>query len=170
MDSETLERLLIDASLGALSADAEAMLRAYLKREPSAARQAAAFELTARLARLAMPSPAPATLPPFPARAIQAAQRRRDATRIARQGLAMAACVLLGIGISALRPGATRHAPALPLLVSNDAPSAGDAGRNTGGFWSTQKWYDRAARASQSATGGAIWHSPIQRPSLGGNT
>ncbi len=173
MDAEALERLMMDASLGALDADARALLRAYLEKEPAAAARAAAIETTAELARRAMTggraAAGPAAFPPFPAAALRRAQRNRGGIRVARRATAMGACLPLWLGIGALRWGAAGGAGTSPMLVTNDGPTARPPALHTDGFWSTQKWYDRAARAEPRAAGGLSWHSPVERPTLGGS-
>lgn len=178
MDAETLQRLMIDASLGALDADARALLRAYLEREPAAAARAAALEATAELARRVMTdgraadgqvTDAVVVLPPFPASALRRAQRNRGLIRFARRATAMAACLLLGLGIGAFRWGAAGGTGTSPMLATNGGPTVRPPAFHTDGFWSTQKWYDRAARAEPRAAGGLSWHSPVERPTLGGS-
>ncbi|MCK6482533.1 MAG: hypothetical protein HUU22_19065 [Phycisphaerae bacterium] len=126
MNPETLERLLLDRSLGALSTDAAALLDAYLARDADAVGRAAALVSTVDLARRALADGASGgALPPFPA-----ARLRREAVVFRRwraigRVTALAACVLLGvfIGRSYFDAGGPTVERDGVSLVSRPAPS-----------------------------------------------
>src|SRR3954471_16634151 len=101
LDVDRVERLAIDRALCALDDDVDAMLAAYLELEPDAARAAARFDDTARLARRTLGSAdagddrGRASLPPFPADRLREAVRGDGSRvmRIAGSAAALAACV-----------------------------------------------------------------------------
>ncbi|MEE8171094.1 MAG: hypothetical protein V3T70_11165 [Phycisphaerae bacterium] len=172
MESEVLERLMIDRSLGALAADSEALLDAYLADRPGARREAAAYARTADLVGRSLPASLPAKLPAFPRATLAAGERVFRRWRLVRQGAALAACVVIGVGLGA---GGFRA----PLVDSGvPHPQAGarvgavpvQAPPNAAQVWSVRRWTDRVRGSSRSGAVGVKWHSPISRPWIGGAT
>lgn len=134
MNPETLERLLLDRSLGVLSPDAAALLDAYLARDPDAFRRAAALDATVDLARQAMADDAPAgQLPPFPAERLQRTAVAFRRWRIIGRAAALAACIVLGvlIGLSLSGGDGPAGGGGAALLVSrqSDSPTTDEPSR-----------------------------------------
>src|SRR5438270_592353 len=95
---DTLERLLIDRSLRAVSPDVGELIAAYLDEHPVQNAVAAEVDQTVALAERCLGRNQPVMLPPFPAQAARRAQqsvrRRALVIRIAT----VAACMFLGFG------------------------------------------------------------------------
>ena len=93
MDDATLERLILDDALGALSPDASALLAAHIKTLPGGSERLAAWRQVADSARSAMPTEAVADLPPFPVHGMTS-----NPWRISRIGLLRRRCAVSGVG------------------------------------------------------------------------
>jgi hypothetical protein len=126
MDTETLERLLMDRALGALPADAEALLAAWVSDHPEKRAVAERIERTVGAARAALAEEKPVRLPPFPVEAIgrRLAERRRWA--VVGEVAGLAACVLVGIGLHAawIAGGMGNAGRAGPGGITKDAEQA----------------------------------------------
>lgn len=170
MKPETLEQLLIDRALGTLPADVGELIEAYLRSDSTAARAAASFTDTARLAREAI-GVAESRTPEFPAERVRSAAAGRRMMNRARFGLSMAACVVFGLGAGWLwfasdagRPEARRVSPAAPVEVVSLAASRE---RDTPhGIWSVDRILRNVGAKSMrgEAISKLVWSSPIERP------
>ena len=172
MREDALERLLMDRSMGALSADTEEMLRAYLERDPRAAALAASLDQTANLARAALRQAPPAALPPF-----EAILRRSGGLssntlhggprvwRTVGMGLSLAACMLIGIRIGVWQ--STDPDNVTPDAVVVNAPSQEDAGPADSTFWSPQRIYRRAAQPRPRDARHVVWET-LDKPKIRG--
>ncbi len=170
MDTQTLERLLMDRALGVLPADVEALLAAYLEQEPSAAQRAGEFARAAAAARRLLHSDAPASLPPFPAVRIRHLQRTRRQLRWIRTLGGLAATVVLGVGLGVMFRD-WRASPPLPAGLpgaSQERQYAGAALLRSEGFWSVSRLHAWARRSDPSRTSNWSWKSTVSRPKLGG--
>jgi hypothetical protein len=189
MDQETLERLMLDDSLGALSDDIRTLLAERIgpAAGPAAAR-AARYRRTVDEARAALARPERAALPPFPAarlmREAGALRRRRLVGRIA----ALAAGLVLGLGIgfiafgraAAPAPGPTpvsvaqadpEDAAPVPLPVQAAQVAAlppGPAPEAVTEFWSLRRLAARAMAARSQIPVKVTWVSPVEQPRIGG--
>jgi hypothetical protein len=171
MDDETLQRLMLDDSLGALSDDIRSLLAECIEAAgaPAAAR-AAQYRRTVDDARAAMVQPSGAALPPFPAARLRrealTIRRRRAAGRIA----ALAACLVLGLGLGRLvfgRADVPAPAPAAITVAQVAAPAA-PAPQAVTEFWSSSRLAARAMAARPEAPLKVTWTSPVQQPRIGG--
>lgn len=175
MNDETLERLLIDRSLGALSADAAALLDAYLRDNPAAARTATAFDETAGLIRQSLPAAPAASLPPFPRARLHDAHRNAARWRIVRSALALAACVVLGFSLGSRPLGGPvkreNTGPAVASVLPRDGRASDRVNESAeSDFWSAQRMRVRFTSDSRAASRRVVWNSPVARPSLGGQS
>jgi hypothetical protein len=172
MNPETLERLMLDDSLGALADDIRALLieRIAAAGSPAAARFAA-YQRTVEAARAALAQPERAALPPFPATRL-----RREAASLRRQRLAgriaaLAASLVLGLGLGYLafsRAEATAPAPAPVAVAQVAAPDAAPAPEAVTEFWSSRRLAARAMAAQSQTPVKVTWISPVQQPRIGG--
>ena len=183
MDAETLERLLIDRALGALPADTEALLAAYLEGEEQATTQGKVLDQTVSLARQALADAAPpdAALPPFPKAKLARAQRTRRLRLATVQAAALAACVLIGFSVGGLGsnsllppevPPPPERAqlsegirPAATVTIRPSAEITDSTYRST--FWSVQAWRERAAKDRPRRQRRLIWDSVAKWPRMG---
>lgn len=172
MDAETLERLLLDAALGALGPDTAALLAAYLSHDPAAAAEARRCTELVRAARraLAATMPADASVPPFPETRLRAARARANRwIRLRRVSLA-AAVMLAAFGLGSLTrwSGEGTSAPGGPPRPASAEPVAAAAAPPRGGIWSLPS----RASADESVRSGPraylIWDSIARMPRLAG--
>lgn len=176
MDPATLERLLMDSSLNSLDPDTQSLLTAYLRRDAAAARHAQRLTNVANLASRVLTATVPATLPPFPRDRLHRAERIHRIVIWTRTAAALAACILLGIGIAlfATARSITKAPPAhstAPIYAEAPQPTLQQPPHPTAtGFWSAARLYDHAAHARPHDVRTIIWHSPVQQPRLGGST
>ena len=168
MDADTLERLMIDRAMGALPADTEALLAAYLEHQPQATTQGKALDQTVSLARQTLDAAPPeAALPPFPVSRLARARRMRRL----RLAAALAACVLIGFGLGGFGPQPLPPAPpevAQPVATMAIRPpteTIGSIDRAT--FWSARAWRERATRDRPSPHRRVIWDSVVKWPRIG---
>ncbi len=170
MNAETVERLLIDRSLGLLPQDVEALLDAHLAIDPDAARQAAEFDQTAALVRRALAGGTAGELPPFPAEQLRREGRSLQRWIWTRNISAVAATLVLGFCLGAalfrnaaeMAPNGTP--PAVGLARIADAPKASPG---ASGMWSARRMIERASRAPAKRPARLIWDSPVRKPRLG---
>lgn len=171
MNAQTLERLLLDRALGALTADTATLLDAYLAEHPAAAADAAGFDETVRFAEQVLPAGPLRQPPAFPAGRLTSASRRLRRTAFLWRATGLAACLLAGVGIGVLLRTARPDAAASPVewVVQNEPPqdmpqSAQDE------FWSARRLYERAAGARPARPPRLIWPSPLSAPKIGDST
>jgi hypothetical protein len=178
MKTETLDALLIDRALGALSPEVAELLENYLIQNPDAARQASSLLSTVQLARTAVATPSllKNRLPSLNrVRRALAVQRSRN---FVWQMSKLAACVALGltIGLAGRFGGTSDGTPnaaavsVRPAAGSVEPPAA--AGRN--GFWSLANFAPDKAEHATAAAGlesryRLHWDSPVKMPHLEGN-
>ena len=169
MDTDTLERLLIDRALDDLPADTEALLAAYLEHEEQATTEAKALDQTVSLARKVLSGAAPSAtgLPPFPGARLARAHRMRRF----RLAAALAACALIGFGLGALGLQPPPPAPperAQPVATATTRPPAETTGStDRSAFWSVQAWRQRATLDRPSPSRQLIWDSVVKWPRIG---
>lgn len=171
MNADALERLLIDGALGVLDPDVEELLAAYLSIEGDAVRAAAPIQNAVDLARDVLAADPAPRLPEFPARVAARDMRRRAGWALVRRAGALAAALVLGVGLGGYLfgggAGAARQAPSVPAppLVSFDPQF--EPGRSPDGIWSARPALDASARRGRPEGPRVIWDSPIRRPQLG---
>src|SRR5262245_9358416 len=109
MDPQTLERLLIDRSLGALDGDMQSLLDAFLRLDEEAGREASAMDATVAMARLVLSNPLQQrvgnkseALPPLRLRIAPHVNRRSGSKR--KAWISLAACLALGIALGSSVP------------------------------------------------------------------
>jgi anti-sigma factor RsiW len=179
MDTETLDRLLMDRALGALPPDADALLAAYLGCDAAAATRAQEFDVAATAARRLFQEPVPSVLPPFPALGIHKVEQARQRVHVLRQGVGIAAALVVGIGLGVSFPrglalGPTRMQPGTSGPTESRATiaretalaSAGEAGPQFG-MWSTQRYYENTRQTRPSAAVRLVWDSTVSLPRRG---
>lgn len=171
MSPETIERLILDKALGALPADCQALLEAYLESRPSEMASCRSTEDLLGRVRIAMTDGVAQPLPSFPAGRLSRVRRIGLTGRVAMSVAAVAACVLLGFGLHAmvfpdmpLRP----DVPKAVLVVQVDAVRPAQAHRDGDGFWSGRRLSEQATEAPQPTPSPLIWGSPARTPRLGG--
>ncbi len=192
MDAGTLERLIIDRSLCALSPDVEALLAVHLERTPSDAEAAAAFDRTVRLVERATEPPVASDRASAPMPLFRDIERRERLLRWRRRlaaaaGMAAAlvfGCILGGqfFGGVARQPGASdggiarenggAAAPAQPITAQFfESHSRDRLAPAAGGIWSTGRLLRNVRSAPQDRDGiRLIWESPLRKPRLGEET
>jgi anti-sigma factor RsiW len=148
MNDSILERLMMDAALGALNEDVQELLMAHLAGDESKTRQAEELRGLVTQAREAMKEECPAQPD------LQGTERRMKIDRAVvwgRRIVAMAACLLIGFGIARLRPArqvevVVREKPAdPPVVVINDVRPAPE-----GELWSAQRIYRNAIEVNRT--------------------
>jgi hypothetical protein len=159
MDDATLERLMIDESLGVLDADVSTLLAAYTAQNPAASERANWQELAAKL-RQAMPVATEQALPPLHL----PASRHRQSWSHARSILALAAAIALGIGIGLWRAPATATSPPPAAQASAAAPAVSlpPPPANGQSFWSSKRLLAMAqSQKSESRMESARFTRPL---------
>jgi anti-sigma factor RsiW len=166
MDSETLDRLLMDRALGALAADTDALLARYLEHDGAAAARAREFATAATAARLVLAKAAPAGLPPFPALRVQKVEQARQRLWALRYVAGIAAALIVGLGLGIGFSAGRGHGPDSAMAPAPRLASAGPA-RTPRDFWSMQRLYDDARGARRSESIRLIWDSAVSLPKRG---
>lgn len=145
MDDETLERLMLDDALGALSDDARALLEAYLRDHAEHRADWAKWRNVADAAQNAMRPRSVISLPPFP----------RNRFVFPRPVLAAAAMLLIGIGIGTqFRTAPIAAGPSTPVALAPQAPAV--AGVED--FWSQQRFVSTALEAEHHSQTENNWN------------
>jgi anti-sigma factor RsiW len=177
MDSETLERLLMDRALGGLSPDVDSLLTTYLETDPQAAARAAEFQAAAITARMAFTQAAPSVLPPYPASQLEHLGQVRRRLVLIRNVAGLAAALVLGVGLGGAffrhvgAQGGGAIEPAGPMLTRVFAVASATAeSSGAEGMWSTQRLYERARSAKRADTARVFWDSPVEQPRFGGKS
>ena len=173
MNAETLDSLLMDRALEALTPEVDALLSAYLERDEQAAARAQEFAMATNLSRQVLQTRVPAP-PPFPAATLRRAQQARRQLVLLRNVASLAACVLIGVGLgswgtrSPVTPGAVQI---VPMPATNALNVADGGARSDGdGFWSARRLYEQSRERSRARPARIEWDSPLRRPRLGGAT
>ncbi len=176
MDTQTLERLLIDRALGQLPPDTRELLDAWLAEHPSAKALNQAVEETVTAARSALAESPPSMVPPFPAKAIGRAGRLAPGWRMAGKAASLAACVLIGVGLHAAWKAESSQDAAPPeavRIVRNVQPipfAQAAAEPESPGFWSAKRLEEQARQRRPERGKRVIWDSPLSTPRLGDTT
>jgi hypothetical protein len=170
LDSETIERLLIDRSVGALSSDTEALLAAYLRHDRQAGELARQFDETADLAKQALGVASAPSLPALRTDKLLRVEASCRRWRLFRNAAGLAACLVLGLGLGLIL---SRNAPSpLPppsFAVRNSslANDARDTRSSASDFWSVSRLRDRLKATEPKHTSHLIWDSPVKLPRIG---
>ena len=164
MNSETIERLLIDRCLGMLSEDVETLLAAHLSVDAATASAAARFDQTTALARRALAGETAVGLPPFPAERLRSEGRSLRRWIWARNISGVAATLVLGVGLGAAMFGSSVSVADKAVVVITDTPPASSG---SAGMWSTRRLIERATRAPEKSASRLVWDSPVRKPRLG---
>jgi hypothetical protein len=148
MNDATLERLMIDAALGALNEDVQELLMAHLEDNQNKSREAEELRALVNKAResVAQECPAQADLP-----IAQPFMRTGRAMRWGGRIVAMAACLLIGFGIARMRPAkqvqlVVHENAANPSVVAVNNPQPGGEGE----LWSAQRIYRNAIEVNRN--------------------
>ena len=173
MNSETLERLMLDRALGALPADCEALLTAYLESHPDAAAACREIEQTVGLARRSLAKEPIESLPAFPADKLLRSGRSLRLWRTAKTAVAVAASIAIGFGAHAwlsraASPGPGRTTP--PALAYSGSERVSEESAEGSAFWSGRRLYERAAGTQRQSSNRVIWDSPLKAPRKGDAT
>jgi len=148
MNDATLERLMMDAALGALNDDVQELLMAHLTRDAGKAREAEELRRLVEKARETVKEKCPAQPD------LQVTRRRMRIERGRIWGgriVAMAACLLIGFGIARMRPArqvevVVREKPANAALVAVNDPRPAAEGE----LWSAQRIYRNAIEVNRN--------------------
>ncbi len=170
MNAETMERLLIDRSLGLLPNDVETLLDAHFAIDPQAAALAAQFDRTAALARRALAREPVSELPPFPAESLRREGRSLRRWMWTRNITAAAATLVIGFGLGAALFRSAADIDASDRNLGKPPPAIvgpSDASLRSAGMWSTRRALERATLAPKKNSKRLIWDSPVRKPRLG---
>lgn len=166
MNSEILERLIIDRDLQELSADTAALLEDYLRCKPEAAELAASVEATMRLAQSAVrPVAPPRGLPALRSSTLDRLPPISRGTRAGYVRWAMAAAIVLAFGLGG-RFGATLSGR-LVSGSSDTALAATNERKECKDFWSLARYRDRTGPNESGQHQFILWTSPVAWPRLG---
>jgi hypothetical protein len=171
MKPETLERLVIDRTLGELAPDTEELLVAYLDANADAARSVedirGVIETANRAARIG--SAEEEEGPPLPSpRFVAVASRGRRRPRAAwAKRVAAAAVIGLAFWLGSLgtRPDADLHS--VPMANSGLTLAPRTSHTTNAGFWSLGELSRRNATRRESRLPAINWPGPVSRPRLG---
>ncbi len=171
MKPETLERLVIDRSLGELAPDAEELLGAYLDGNADAARSVEdiddVIKTARRAANLGPPTAQelPLPVPRFVAEGFGG--RRRSLLAAWVKPVAAAAVIGLAFWLGSLgaRSDARSRGVLLPSINVTLVPRA--AKEPSGGFWSLAELSRRSTTRRENQVPAINWLGPVSRPRLG---
>jgi hypothetical protein len=147
MDDTTLERLMMDEALGALSPDVSMLLAAYTQTTGDA--RVAQWRRVANLAGEAMGETHLEPLPAFPGQA----PRQARMWNMARLGLAAAAVLAVGIGIGSWMPSK----PAANVSVAQAPVETPRRSMGVSDFWSSQRLLASAMESAPRAPSRPQW-------------
>jgi hypothetical protein len=145
MDSEMLEKLLMDKALGAVSPEVGALLGAYLEGDARARKEAVAIDGVVGLARKAVGGGAELkAAPAFRADEVRTVRRRRVIGRIGAIAAGMAACLTVGFVLGAFRTRGGAQVGTVPVV----AQVAGEVRMEDSktDFWSVERLRAMAKR------------------------
>jgi hypothetical protein len=179
LERETLELLLLDQDAGALGADTEKLLEAYLRQEPHAASEAREIRATLALARKTL---ATAALPVLPKAKFDGYPESLVTSLPGRAWVPwLAAAASLAIGFVLGQTGASRQVILPPTVaaisplpappdnhVSREKPVAADtaAVSATHSFWSARNLKLGTNDPPRHAVYTLVWDSPLKRPKI----
>jgi anti-sigma factor RsiW len=159
MNPELLDSLLVDRALGELPPAVTALLEAHLALDPAAARRAAEFTATVKLASDAVALP---VAPPPPALDL-GRLRRSPFTVLAglrrTELLAFAACLALGLGLGWFARPTPNPVSANLVTLTSPAPSVTAPAEPRSTFWSVSRLTSN--QRSTPATG--VLQRPVWR-------
>jgi len=159
--------LLIARALGALGPEVLVLLEAHLEQAAAAAVLGRELEETVAAARRALDGEALAPAPPLPSLRWEAAERRKRLKTAVRWAAAVAASVLLGIGIGTRHQTLERR-PAVGLSRSGPAAAADpwSTARPAAGVrvWSASRWREQSRRTPSPGVRRLDWPSPVKLP------
>jgi hypothetical protein len=159
MNQTTLEQLMMDEAMTALSPDVSELLAAYLGTVPQGDAQLKCWRETADVARHALVATLPVEMPAFPGGQFRRASRFRLTGAVS----AMAA-ILVGIGIGRYweRPSSS-HIQYAQIIETAPAPvSVSD-------FWSSERLMASIDSGRQPRRSAWQWTSPARQPFTGLN-
>ncbi len=162
MNDQTLERLMIDQSLGALPDDVNQLLSAFVASQPDGLRHLDQWNQMAAIAQQALGPSQEETAPPFPIGVL----RRRQIWHAGRLSLAAAAMLAVGIGIGQLTP--RESASRQPVEVTMARPTSPPIAAGVESFWSSRRLLALAADQPRQLPSNLQWTSPIAQPQIGG--
>ena len=175
MKTETLEALLIDRALGALSPEVAELLEDHLLQNPDAARRADRLAATVQLARAAVAGPKESTGQPPPLDRARKALRAQRRQAFVWELSKLAACLLLGltVGLVSRTGGSSAGGPQIAAAAGRQ-PSAAGAAQDVGTrsrFWSLANL--APGKPEPTAAGDGLgnryrlhWDSPVKLPHL----
>ncbi len=166
MNNQTLERLLIDDALGALTADTSALLAAYTASTGTEEQRLKWKQLSEVAIRALYLSPAE-TAPPFPQRRLRIARIQRAA----RAAMAIAATLVIGVGIGLCVPNPHSLPASSADLVKNQStaiPVKRLPVVEAADIWSTDRLIATALEHKDLSKSEWHWSSPVIEPELRG--
>ncbi len=160
MDRDFIERLATDRALGALPKDVEQLFDAYVQHDAEAAKSVQDVHRTVGLARTALADEEIKSMPAFPVAGFAEIEAWRGRLRRAGGLAAMAACLVLGLGVGRWS-SPTPTAPPADALVSRALVSAvdvapmnaaqADPAVDRGGYWSIERLKAHFERTDRQA-------------------
>lgn len=177
MDSNTLERLVMDRALGELEPDVTVLLDAYLEGRPAERQATEPIARTVQFAREALAEDLPTPAASWSVERINSRLQSRERWGVAGRFARLAACVLIGVGVHMAWTGRTAMKPADQTsggsqMIAAVTPNPGVelTGTHNAGFWSVKRVYDRAGQHKSETGRRVIWDSPLSAPRLGDST
>jgi hypothetical protein len=174
LDSETAERLSLDAALGQLAPDVRALWEAYLSERPELAGPAGLDRRTVALARQALgEAESPRAFIPL---AAMKAPRRLKARSALRWSVAVAAGLVAGLTLGLFVAAGPGPRPARKVARQQPSPAAptpaalvqaAPTHQANQGFWSVDRLYRQAANTGANSADRVTWTSPVKPPIMG---
>ena len=165
MNQETLERLLVDQALGALSADVNSLLDAYASEVPARQDLQKDIRSTVQLAGAVLHRSARIQLPPLKIQPLTA--ERTVGRRRSWWPMQLAAVFVVGLALglqfrNSLAPRAPRKEPMASLVALAPAASA----PAPAGFWSIARFAAMQQPGPETSRAEFTWTSPVRKPLL----
>jgi hypothetical protein len=181
VDTQTLERLLIDRRLGELPPDSARLLDAYERLCPGVADLAAQLDATLDVARQAILSETTSrsAMPLLPSRMTNTGRSptpraRKFAWAVAwGRRTAVAAIIALAFALGHFTGGgkAREGGPIMAIAHATAGTAAQpETATTSGAFWSLERIKKAAGDRAPEARPQVIWSSPLGPPQIGGNT
>jgi hypothetical protein len=169
MKPETLERLVIDRTLGELAPDAEELLVAYLDANADAARSVEDIRGLIETANRAVRIGPDEENRPLPSPRFVAAGSRGRRRPLAAWAKPVAAAAVIGLAfwLGSLGTRPNTEPRSVPLVNSNATLSPRTTHTTNGGFWSLGELSRRNATRRESRLPAVNWPGPVSRPRLG---
>ncbi len=170
MNEETLERIVMDRALGALAPDTNALLEAFLEKEPGYADRVKEIEQSIALAKRALPPPRTVSLPPLKIQPLRTTIARPNAWQRVRWPIGLAAAFVLGFSLSSFTVAPDRASPsgadiarrALPVTRMASTP----ANIAPSDFWSASRLAGLESKTASPRPPRLTWISPVRKPQL----